>query len=371
MAKKQSPDIFQSLRKDAFEALEEASDFESVKKVEADYTGKSGRLTNVLRSLKNLPPPERKTMGSTANALKKEIEEKIRAKKAEFETKDSVRSERRWIDISAPGKKFSKGHLHPLSRVARDVSSIFESMGFEIVEGPEAETEYYNFDALNIPKNHPARDMWNTFWLQSNQQFPISNFQFPNKSQISNSKSQTQKLLLRTHTSPNQMRYMESHQPPFRIIVPGRCFRYEATDATHEVQFYQVEGLMIGEKISLANLKGIMEIFFQKFFSAKGGDKIELRFRPSYFPFVEPGVEVDIKFGGRDDSPHSLGEAGWMEIAGAGMVHPQVIKNAKLNPNEWQGFAFGMGLDRLAMLKYKIDDIRLFYSGDLRFINQF
>ncbi len=332
MAKKQSPDIFQSLRKDAFEALEEASDFESVKKIETDYTGKSGRLTKVLRSLKDLPPPERKTMGSTANALKKEIEEKIRAKKAEFETKDHARPNGRRIDISAPGKKFLKGHLHPLSRVIRDVSSVFESMGFEIVEGPEVETEHYNFDTLNIPKNHPARDMWNTFWLDS-------------------------KLLLRTHTSPNQMRYMEKNQPPFRIIVPGRCFRYEATDTTHEIQFYQAEGLMIGEKTSLANLKGVMEVFFQKFFKDKN---LETRFRPGYFPFVEPGIEVDVKFKGN-----------WLEIAGAGMIHPQVIKNAKLNPSEWQGFAFGMGLDRLAMLKYKIDDIRLFYSGDLRFINQF
>lgn len=334
MPKKQPLDIFQSLRKDAFEALEEASDFELVKNIEADYFGKNGRLTNVLRGLKDLPSAERKVMGSTANALKKEIEEKIRFKKTELETKEAGRPRIKRIDISIPGKKIPKGHLHPLSRIQKEVTDIFESMGFEVAEGPEAETEYYNFDSLNIPKNHPARDMWNTFWLQN-------------------------KLLLRTHTSPNQMRYMEKHQPPLRVVVPGRCFRYEATDATHDVQFYQLEGLMLGENVNLANLKGVVEVFLKKLFGKKD---LEVRFRPSYFPFTEPSVEVDFRFGSGDK---------WLEIAGAGMVHPNVVKNAKLNPDKCQGFAFGVGLDRIAMLKYKIDDIRLFYSGDLRFINQF
>ncbi|MDP3051951.1 MAG: phenylalanine--tRNA ligase subunit alpha [bacterium] len=337
MPKKQSPDIFQTLRKDAFGALEEASDFEAVGKAEAEYLGKAGRLTNILKSLKDLAEQERKEIGSTANALKKEIEEKIRIKKNEF-VKTSRHPESGRIDISIPGKKILRGHFHPLSRLMQEVIGIFESMGFEVAEGPEVETEYYNFDALNVPKDHPARDMWNTFWLQGGGK---------------------NKNLLRTHTSPMEIRYMESHQPPLRVVVPGRCFRYEATDATHDVQFYQLEGLMIGEKINLAHLKGIVEVFFKKLF--KGKD-IEVRFRPSYFPFVEPGVEVDVRLAQKGE---------WLEIAGAGMTHPQVIRNVGLNSNEWQGFAFGMGLDRIAMIKYKIDDIRLFYSGDLRFIKQF
>lgn len=240
----------------------------------------------------------------------------------------------RKLDVTAPGKKIERGHAHPLTLVQNKAIEIFSSMGFEIAEGPEVETEYYNFDALNIPADHPARDLWDTFWLRQ----------------------KSQKLLMRTHTSPVQIRYMEKHQPPIRIIAPGRVFRYEATDATHETQFYQLEGFMVDKNITLANLKSVMEFFFKKFFSKE----IEVRLRPSYFPFVEPGVEVDMKYNGR-----------WMEIGGAGMVHPKVLENAKIDSCAWQGFAFGMGIDRLAMIKYKIDDVRLFYSGDLRFIMQF
>ncbi|MFA4890691.1 MAG: phenylalanine--tRNA ligase subunit alpha [Candidatus Paceibacterota bacterium] len=256
------------------------------------------------------------------------------------------------IDVTAPGKRPERGHLHPLTLVQNKAIEIFSSMGFEVAEGPEVETEYYNFDALNIPKNHPARDMWDTFWLkQSADSRLFARPNLPRKSGLG------QNLLLRTHASPVQIRYMEANQPPFRIIAPGRTFRYEATDATHEAQFYQLEGLMIGKNITLANLKAVMEVFFQRFF---GGKNIKVRLRPGYFPFVEPGVEVDIWFKGK-----------WMEIAGAGMVHPKVLENVKIDPREWQGFAFGMGIDRLAMIKYKIDDIRLFYGSDLRFIKQF
>lgn len=247
------------------------------------------------------------------------------------------------IDVTAPGKKIARGHLHPLTLVQKQIGDIFSVMGFEIAEGPEMETEYYNFDTLNIPKDHPARDMWDTFWIKDN-------------ANIAKSYANYAKLL-RTHTSPVQVRYMEMHNPPFRIIAPGRTFRYEATDATHEAQFYQLEGLMMGKNVTLSNLKGIMEVFFQKFFNSKD---IHVRLRPSYFPFVEPGVEVDIKYKGK-----------WMEIAGAGMVHPKVLENVGIDHNKWQGFAFGMGIDRLAMIKYKIDDIRLFYGSDLRFVKQF
>jgi len=257
-------------------------------------------------------------------------------KKEEFgERGGSNHRDADWIDITAPGKKISRGHIHPISRVLKEVTSIFESMGFEVVEGPEVETEHYNFDALNIPKEHPARDLWDTFWIK-----PLKNG-----------------LLLRTHTSPNQIRYMEKHQPPLRIIVPGQVFRYEASDSSHGIQFYQLEGLMVDKTTSVANFKALIEQFFKKLFK----ENIQMRIRPGYFPFVEPGFEVDIK--DRSDK--------WLEVIGAGMIHPQILKNVKLDPSQWQGFAFGMGLDRITMMKYKIDDIRLFHSGDLRFIRQF
>ena len=238
----------------------------------------------------------------------------------------------------------NRGHLHPLSRAIFDIRVIFEKLGFSVAVGPEIEDEWHNFDALNIPAGHPARDMWDTFWLRRSKGIgaPTKMSELP--------------LLLRTHTSPMQIRYMEKHNPPFQIIVPGRVFRFEATDASHETNFHQVEGLMVGEDVSLANFKYVIEEFFKRLF----GRETEIRFRPSYFPFVEPGLEVDMKWGGR-----------WLEVMGAGMVHPAVFDHARYNPKEVQGFAFGLGLERLAMIKYKIDDIRMFYSGDLRFIMQF
>ncbi|MCG2695042.1 phenylalanine--tRNA ligase subunit alpha [Candidatus Parcubacteria bacterium] len=256
--------------------------------------------------------------------------------------------------------KAQKGHIHPLSHVTKQMADIFQSMGFSVVLGPEIDTEYYNFDALNIPKNHPARDMWDTFWIK-NEQFhflsgPRSGSAVVEQSETGARWDGAEKLLLRTHTSPMQVRFMEKNNPPFQIVVPGRCYRYEATDSTHEIQFNQLEGLMIGEDITLANLKGVLEEFFKKLFNKK----VEIRFRPSYFPFTEPSVEVDLRLKGE-----------WLEIAGAGMVHPQVLKNVKIDPDKWQGFAFGVGIDRVAMLKYKIDDIRLFYGSDMRFLKQF
>ena len=279
--------------------------------------------------------------------------------------------------------KFPLGHLHPLSRMIREINAIFFELGFAFAEGPEVETEHYNFDALNIPANHPARDMWDTFWLLRNQEFQISNFsrwqshrgsstesgQFPNKSKFSNSQnSKPNGLLLRTHTSPVQIRYMEEHKPPLRIIVPGKVYRHEATDATHEAEFFQLEGLAIGKGITLAHLKGTLEQFFRKFF----GYEAKVRFRPSFFPFVEPGVEVDVQCFKCEGGGCALCKrTGWIEIMGAGMVHPTVLKGVGIDPREWQGFAFGVGIERLGMLKYGVDDIRLFLSGDLRFVNQF
>lgn len=267
-------------------------------------------------------------------------------------------------------EKMAQGHLHPISQMIREINAIFFDLGFAFIEGPEVETEYYNFDALNIPKNHPARDMWDTFWLKSDQkETPNPKPQIPNKSEFSNSQnSKQQRALLRTHTSPVQIRYMEAHKPPLRIIVPGKVYRHEATDATHEAEFYQLEGLALGKDITLAHLKGTLEEFFRKFF----GYEAKVRFRPSFFPFVEPGVEVDVECFKCEGSGCALCKrTGWIEIMGAGMVHPKVLSGVGINPREWQGFAFGVGIERLGMLKYGVDDIRLFLSGDLRFVNQF
>jgi phenylalanyl-tRNA synthetase alpha chain len=338
----------QELKKSALKEISVAGDLEKLEKVRIKYLGRKGELTLILRSLKDLPLEERRKIGPLAQQLKKELEDKLEQKSKQLTSHLSPFISPR-IDITRPGKKIKTGHLHPLSKIEEEIRNIFLSMNFSVVEGPEIEDEYHNFDALNIPKDHPARDAWNTFWLKETR----------DKRQETKTKDLSHiagRLLLRTHTSPMQIRYMETHNPPFQIIVPGRVFRYEATDASHEINFYQIEGLMIGGDVSLANFKFIIEEFFKKFF----GREIEFRYRPSYFPFVEPGVEVDIKFKNK-----------WLEIMGAGMVHRKVFESVKYNPYEWQGFAFGMSLERLTMIKYNIDDIRLFYSGDLRFINQF
>ncbi len=240
-----------------------------------------------------------------------------------------------------------KGHYHPLTIAQRDIARIFSKMGFDIAEGPEAESERYNFDTLNIPADHPARDMWDTFWLKE---------------------ATEGRALLRTHTSPVQVRYMESHKPPIRIIAPGKVYRYEATDATHEAQFYQLEGLVVDETTTLGTLKGVLAQFFKEFF----GKEVKVRLRPSYFPFVEPAVEVDMScFLCEGKGCNVCKKTGWIEIMGAGMVHPKVLLNVGIDPRKYQGFAFGAGIDRLLMLKHGITDVRLLYTGDLRLVNQF
>jgi len=329
------------------------------------YLGrKAGILTEILKSLKDLAVEERRIIGSEANVLKTRIESILEEKLKEFRKNEFKKKS--FIDVSRPGQKIEKGHLHPITKVYFEIEKIFSSMGFEIAQGPEIETERYNFDALNIPINHPARDMWDTIWLMpENQKLKVEN----------------QKLLLRTHTSPVQIRYAETHRLPIKIISPGKVYRYEATDASHDFEFHQLEGLMIDEMVSVANFKYIVEEFLKRFFSTHGKflsekystnsekNNIEIRLRPSYFPFVEPGFEVDIKLNQKLRVKNQSSE--WLEIMGAGMVHPIVLKNMGINPDKYQGFAFGMGIDRLAMLKYKIYDIRLFRSGDFRFIEQF
>jgi len=325
--------------------VEKALDLKELDEIFKKYLGKRGEITRILRSLEKLPKAKRVKIGREANELKNFLREKMEQKKSSFVKTTEDKEE--WLDITAPGQKLALGHLHPLTQVQRKVEEIFQTMGFSVVEGPDMETEWYNFDALNIPKDHPARDLWDTFYLKNG-------------------------LLLRTHTSPVQVRYMEKNNPPLRIIVPGNVFRHEATDSSHEFQLYQVEGLMVDKKVSVANFKAIIGEFFRRFFRKD----IKFRLRPDYFPFTEPSFDIGISClvcGGKGCLVCK--GTGWVEMAGAGMVHPNVFKNAGLIPNPpaggWQGWAFGFGLDRLAMMKYKINDIRLFRSGDLRFLNQF
>lgn len=333
----------EEIKKNSKKEIEQSNNNDALEGVRIKYVGRSGLLTEILKSLKDLGIEERKKLGPTANAIRNEVETWLNEKR-EILLK---RTAHKPIDITMPGKKIEIGHLHPLTKIQNEIEEIFSSMGFEIAEGPEIETEFYNFDSLNIPANHPARDMWDTIWLSPE-----------------NKKS----LLLRTHTSPVQVRYMEAHQPPIRIIAPGKAFRYEAIDASHEIQFYQLEGLMVDKNISFANFKAVVTTFLKKLFNKN----VSVRFRYDYFPFVEPGVEVSVS------CPRCQGKgcplcknSGWLEIAGAGMVHPKVFEAVGYNPKDVQGFAFGFGIDRVAMVKYNIPDIRLFNSGDLRFIKQF
>lgn len=341
------PAQFERIRKEAAVEFAHIASREALEQLRLKYFGrKEGVLTAILRSLKNLNGEEKKTIGRGAHETKLYLEETIAKKERaliEAELHDQQRKEK--IDVTAPGTKVPAGHLHPLTQLIGKACDIFTAMGFAVAEGPEVETERYNFDALNVPKDHPARDMQDTFWLEA-----------PG-------------MLLRTQTSSVQIRYMETHEPPFRIVAPGRVFRNEATDATHEAQFYQLEGLMVGKDVSLANAKAVLEVFFQRLLANK---KLSVRFRPSYFPFTEPSVEVDVtcfKCFGKKCAVCK--HAGWLEVAGAGMVHPKVLENVGIDAREWQGFAFGVGLDRIAMVRYGIDDIRLMYGGDTRFLKQF
>jgi len=334
----------ESLKNQAKKDIDLTNDLKKLDEIFKKYLGKRGELTQVLRSLEKLPKAKRVKIGKSANEIKNFLRIKF-DQKAEI-LKEKIKKEteeKEWIDITAPGEKPALGHLHPLTQVKRKVEEIFQGMGFSVIEGPDMETEWYNFDALNIPKDHPARDAWDTFYLKNG-------------------------LLLRTHTSPVQVRYMEKNNPPLRIIVPGNVFRHEATDASHEFQLYQIEGLMVAREISVANLKAIVSEFFRRFFEKN----VEFRLRPDFFPFTEPSFDIGIScFFCEGKGCPICKESGWLEVAGAGMVHPNVFKNSKLIPKDWQGWAFGFGLERLAMLKYKINDIRLFRSGGLRFLKQF
>lgn len=313
------------------------------------YLGRKGALTSILRGLGSLPVDDRRSAGAIANEIKAVLQASLQRKEDSLKEKELVAVlQQSRIDVSLPGYPISAGRLHPTTQTLREICDIFVSMGFQIVEGPEVEWDYYNFEALNIPKDHPARDMWATFWIET--------------------ESDEKSRLLRTHTSPMQIRLMETIRPPIRALMPGKVYRYEATDATHESMFCQVEGLAVDQGITMSDLKGTLFEFARRLF----GEGRKARFRCDYFPFVEPGVEMAIDcFMCQGTGCRLCSNTGWIEILGAGMVHPDVLKRVNYDPEVYTGFAFGMGVERIPMLRYGIDDIRLFYGNDLRFLRQF
>lgn len=334
----------EQIRLSAQDAIQAAQSIKDLEEIRVKYLGKKGELTAVLRGMGSLSAEERPLIGKIANEVRSAIEEMLeKALQTEKEKEKMVRFQLEKIDVTMPGKVQKLGHKHPLMKILDEIKDIFIGMGFKIAEGPEVETVYYNFDALNSPKNHPSRDMTDTFYI-------------------------TDQILLRTHTSPVQVRTMQQMKPPIRIISPGRCFRSDTPDATHSPMFHQVEGLVIDKNITMADLKGTLDVFAKQLF----GISTQIRFRPHHFPFTEPSAEVDVtcfKCYGKGCSVCK--GSGWIEVLGAGMVHPNVLKEGNIDPEEYSGFAFGMGLDRIAMLKYEIDDIRLFFENDMRFIEQF
>jgi len=334
----------EKLEKIKARALSEINSIKQAKELrdfEVKYLGRKSELTEVLKNIKDLSLQEKPVIGQLANEIKQELAEAVKSKLAELDQTEQVKVST--LETTWPGEPKKTGHQHPLSQFLKKVEDIFMSMGFEVVDGPEIETPKYNFDLLNIPKDHPARDMWDTFYLE-------------------------QGLVLRTHTSPMQLRAMEKRKPPVRLIVPGRTFRHEATDASHETTFYQVEGLVIDRDTSVTNLLSTLESFFKALY----GQQVKIKASGSFFSFTEPSLEISMSClicGGAGCSVCK--QTGWLEMLGAGMVHPQVLKNMRVDPDKFSGFAFGGGIDRLMMLYHNINDIRLSYSGDLRFLEQF
>ena len=339
------------IKGEALKDLESAESLERLEEWRIAYLGRRGRLTQLLRGLGSLSPDERRQVGAASNAAKNLLEESLSEREGILkQSRLTAALEQDSIDVTLSGWPAPVGGLHPTTRIVREICDAFGSMGFQVVEGPEVEWDHYNFEMLNIPKDHPARDMWNTLWID----YTDPNGDHP--------------MLLRTHTSPMQARTMENTKPPVRVVVPGKCYRYEATDATHEWHFYQVEGLAVDRGITFADLKGTLYEFARRLF----GEERRVRFRCDYFPFVEPGADMSIDcFACNGEGCRICSDTGWIEIMGAGMVHPKVLEGVGYDPAIYTGFAFGMGPERIAMLKYGIEDIRLFYSNDLRFLKQF
>jgi phenylalanyl-tRNA synthetase alpha chain len=344
-----------NIKKEAEREIEEAQDILSLDNLWKKYLGrKEGKMNAILRGIKDLPSDQRPQIGALANQVSRKLQDKINQAKEKIRQGENKSSVKR--DFTLPGRKIDLGHEHPLTQMRWKIAEIFISLGFEILDGPEMETEYYNFEALNIPDGHPARDMWDTFFLKDLSREKLKNV------------GSEGKLLLRTHTSPMQIRFMEKHQPPLRAGVIGRCFRNEATDVSHEHTLYQVEGFCVDEDINVSNLIYTLRSFLSLLF----GQEVKIRLRPSYFPFTEPSFEVDfscLNCGGKGCSV--CGQSGWVEMLGCGMIHPRVYEAVGYPAGKYQGFAFGIGLDRLVMMLRQVDDIRWFHSGDLRFIRQF
>jgi len=331
----------EQIKSEAIKALKETDDIEQIKSLSVKYLGRKGLVTLFLRNISQLPPEERPEAGKQANITKKELERAFEVAIADLEDKNK-NGKTRAIDVSLPGRPASTGTLHPITHITRRICGIFSRMGFDIAEGPEIETDYYNFEALNIPKDHPARDMQDTFYVSEN-------------------------IVLRTHTSPIQVHIMEQNAPPIRIVAPGKVYRCDS-DLTHTPMFNQVEGLLVDEQVSFGDLKGVLEAFVHELFD----EQISLRFRPSFFPFTEPSAEVDILcVMCRGKGCKVCSNTGWLEVLGCGMVHPAVFENVGYDTSRYAGFAFGMGVERLAMLKYGINDLRMFFESDYRFLRQF
>lgn len=334
----------EAIRQKALNELENAASIQDIEAVRIKFLGKKGELTGILKQMGKLSPEERPVIGQLANVIRSEIEAKIEEDSKKIADKlqaEKLKAEK--IDVTLPGKAKVLGSRHPLTVVLDDIKDIFIGMGFDIVDGPEVEKDYYNFEALNIPKDHPARDTQDTFYINEN-------------------------IVLRTQTSPVQVRVMEKQQPPIRIISPGRVFRSDAVDATHSPLFHQIEGLVVDKGISFADLKGTLEIFIKQLY----GEDSVVRFRPHHFPFTEPSAEVDVQCFNCHGAgcPLCKGE-GWIEILGCGMVHPKVLETCNIDPEIYSGFAFGLGLERIAMRRYNINDLRLFFENDIRFLKQF
>ena len=338
----------ESLQSKALSELRSVSDLEALDEWRVSFLGRRGELTQLLRGIGSLPPEDRPAAGAAANALRQTLQDAMASAEDALKRAESEQSEEP-IDVTLPGWPVPRGGIHPTTRIVREICAAFASMGFSVVEGPEIEWDHYNFEMLNIPKGHPARDMWDTLWID----YEDDNGERP--------------MLLRTHTSPMQARIMESARPPVRVVIPGKCYRYEATDPRHEWHFYQIEGLAVDRGITMTDLKGTLFEFARRIF---GVDR-KVRFRCDYFPFVEPGVDMSIDCFLCDGGCRVCSDTGWIEIMGAGMVHPKVLEGVGYDPHIYTGFAFGMGPERISMLKHGIDDIRLFYSNDLRFLRQF
>lgn len=334
----------EKIRADVENILTNAADLEALENIRIKYLGKKGELTSVLKGMGKLSKEERPVIGALANEVRAKLESELEEKKSQISAKlEELKLKSEVIDVTMPGKRNAQGHLHPLTKVLNHIKDIFIGMGFQIADGPEVEYDYYNFEALNIPPNHPARDTQDTFYISDN-------------------------IVLRTQTSPMQIRVMEKAKPPIRIIAPGRVYRSDSVDATHSPVFHQIEGLVVDKNVTMADLKGTLEMFTKSLY----GDNARVRFRPHHFPFTEPSAEMDVSCfvcGGKGCSV-CKGE-GWIEVLGCGMVHPKVLANCGIDPEEYSGFAFGLGLERLVMGKYDIDDLRLFFENDQRFLEQF